>query len=180
MGNVKAVVARSGSRMIGGALLGGLIVVGCAATQLGATQADLARAQSQAKQGAAVFANQCAKCHGQRGEGIGNTPDVMGPGALPEYPRNTVSASDPAASDPQLLQIEAQARPAGAFWRDPFHNAQDLFTFVSTRMPKANPGKLSQPDYWAVVTFLLSAQGASLPATGLGPAAAKDIPIPRR
>ena len=169
------------STLIGGSLLlGGLIVVGCAATQLGATPADLARANDQAKQGATVFANECAKCHGQRGEGSGNTPDVMGPGALPEFPRNTVSASDPASSDPQLLQLEAQARPAGATWRDPFHNAQDLFDFVSTRMPKGNAGKLAKPDYWAVVTFMLSAQGSNLPAGGLGSANAKDTPIPRR
>jgi len=167
--------------VIGGAFaLCGLIGFGCAATQLGATPADLLRARDQAGQGATVFANECAKCHGQRGEGIGGTPDVMGPGALPEFPRNTVASSDPALSDPQMLQIEMQARPAGSAWRDPFRNAQDLFNFVSTKMPKGHPGDVKPADHWAVVTFILAAQGGKLPPAGIGPANASSIPIPRR
>jgi mono/diheme cytochrome c family protein len=158
----------------------GLIGLGCAAVQLGATPADLARVKGQSDRGATVFANECARCHGQRGEGIGAAPAILGPGALPEYPRTLVGSSDPAQSDPQLLQIEAQARPAGAAWRDQFRNAQDLFDFTSTHMPKGNAGKLPKPDYWAVVSFILAVQGANVPASGLGPANASSIPIPAR
>src|ERR1019366_6340890 len=100
---------------IGGAFeFCGLIGLGCAAPQLGATPADLARAKGQAEQGATGFANECARCHGQRGEGIGSAPAILGPGALPEYPRAIVGASDPAQSDPQLLQIEARLQPGPA------------------------------------------------------------------
>ena len=116
----------------------------------------------------------------QRGEGIGGVPDVMGPGALPEFPRSRSAANDPALTDPQLLQIEAQARPAGAAWRDPFRNAQDLYNFTSTQMPKREKGKLKPDDYWAVVNFLLAAQSAVLPAGGVGPANASSILIPKR
>jgi mono/diheme cytochrome c family protein len=171
----------SGLLVIGGSFaLCGLIGLGCAATQTGATTVELASARSQAGQGAAVFDKECARCHGQRGEGIGAAPDLMGPGALPEYPRNSVSSSDPAMSDPQLLQIEMQSRPAGSAWRDPFRNGQDLFNFVSTHMPKGNPASVKPADHWAVVTFLLAAQGAKVPPAGIGPANASGIPIPRR
>jgi mono/diheme cytochrome c family protein len=174
-------IVHHGTLVVGGAfMLCGLVVLGCAVTQMGATPADLARAQDQAATGAATFAAKCAKCHGQRGEGLGGVPALMGPGALPKYPRDIASSGDPALSDPQLLQIEAQARPAGAAWRDPFVNAQDLYTFTSTHMPKAHVGELNEGQNWAVVSFLLAAQGASLPVGGIGPANASTIPIPAR
>jgi mono/diheme cytochrome c family protein len=172
---------RTSSSFIRGVFIAcGLLVLGCAATQLGATLGDLARAHDQANQGATIFAGECAQCHGQRGEGIGVVPAILGPGALPEYPRNMGGSSDPGLTDPQLLQIEAQARPAGAAWRDPFRNVQDLYNFTSTQMPKGDKGKLKPADYWAVVNFLLVAQGAILPAGGVGPANASSTPIPAR
>jgi hypothetical protein len=67
----------------------------------------------------------------------------------------------------------------GAASRDTFRNAQDLYNFTSTRMPKAQPGGLAPGDYWALVNFLFAAQGASLPAGGIGPANASSVPIPR-
>jgi mono/diheme cytochrome c family protein len=157
----------------------GLVGLGCAAVQLGATPADLDRARGQSNRGATVFGSECAHCHGLRGEGVGSAPAILGPGALPEYPRALVGSTDPAQSDPQLLQIEAQARPAGAASRDQFRNAQDLFNFTSTHMPKGNAGRLPR-DYWAVVSFMLAVQGANVPASGLGPANASSILIPAR
>jgi hypothetical protein len=168
------------SRMGGLFVVGGLIGIGCAVTQMGATPAEIAQASGQAQKGADIFASVCAKCHGQRGEGMGNAPAILGAGALPEYPRDVVTTSDPAMSDPQLLQIQAQSRPAGAAWRDPFRNAQDLYGFVGTHMPKGQVGGIKHADYWAVVTFMLAAQGAGVPSGGIGPANAATIQIPRR
>ena len=166
---------------IGRAMLAsGLIGLGCAATQLGATPTDLAQARGQSERGANVYASECAKCHGQRGEGLSGAPAILGPGALPEYPRSSVSSNDPGLSDPQLLQIEAQARPAGAAWRDPFRNTQDLFNFTSTHMPKGRAGAVNPNDAWAVISFMLAVQGAGVPAGGIGPANASSIQIPRR
>jgi cytochrome c len=145
---------------------------------MGATQADLARAQEQAAPGANAFASACAKCHGPRGEGLAGAPPLLGRRALPEFPRNSGSG-DSAFIDQQQLQIEMQARPAGAAWRDPFRNAQDVFNFTSTHMPREHAGTLKTEEYWAVVNFLFAAQGASLPAGGIGPANASSIPIPR-
>jgi cytochrome c553 len=173
-------IAYLGTSVVCGAfLLCGLVALGCAVTQMGATTSDLARAHDQAGQGETTFANECAQCHGQRGEGRGDAPAILGTGALPEYPRDTGSSGSP-LTDPQLLQIEAQARPAGAAWRDPFRTAQDLYEFTHTHMPRGHAGELKPADYWAVLGFLLAAQGASLPTGGIGPANASSIPIPRR
>ena len=167
--------------VIGGAFaLCGLVLLGCAMTQMGATPADLARAQDQAAPGATTYAKECATCHGNRGEGLATAPALLGPGSLPEQPRNAGGSGDPTLTDPQQMQLEMQSRPAGAAWRDPFRNAQDLYNFISTFMPKEHAGALKPADYWAVVSFLLAAQGASLPAGGVSPANASSIPIPRR
>lgn len=167
--------------LIGGGLaLGSLLGIGCAVTQLGASPADLTRARGQAESGANIFAGACVSCHGQRGEGLGGASAILGPDALPEYPSNTINAADPAQSDPQLLQIEMQSRPAGAAWRDPFRNAQDLYNFISTHMPKGHADNLKVPERWAVVSFMLSVQGATLPPGGIGPTNASAIKIPRR
>ena len=45
---------------------------------------------------------------------------------------------------------------------------------------KPTPEQLKDVDYWAVVGFVLAAQGVSLPPAGLGPANAGTIPIPKR
>jgi mono/diheme cytochrome c family protein len=150
----------------------------CATAQRGATEANLAQAQGQAGPGATLFASSCAGCHGPRGEGLGSAPALLGPGALPEFPRTAGGSGDPTLIDPQQLQIEMQSRPAGAPTRDPFRNAGDLFRFVRTKMPKNHPGSLTDGDAWAVVNFILAAQGASLPPGGVGPANAAVVPVP--
>ena len=94
----------------------------------------------------------------------------MGPGALPEYPHDTGGVGDPTITDPQLIQIQAQTRPPGAPWRDPFRNAQDLYTFTTTHLPKSRAANLKDADYWAVVSYLLAVQGVSLPTGGIGAA----------
>ncbi|HJX66467.1 MAG TPA: c-type cytochrome [Polyangia bacterium] len=174
-------IAHPGTSVVGGAfVLCGLVWLGCAVTQLGATAADLARANDQAAPGATTYASECAKCHGQRGEGLAGAPALLGPGALPEFPRDIGNSGNAAFIDAQQLQIEMQKRPAGAAWRDPFRNAQDVYSYTSTHMPKTHAAELKPGDYWALMNFLLAAQGASLPAGGIGPANASSIPIPRR
>ena len=158
----------------------GLVWLGCASVQTGATVEDLSRAQGPAAAGATVFNNQCAKCHGQRGEGLGGASAILGPGALPEFPRSTGGAGDPNVVDPQLIQIQAQARPAGAAWRDPFRNAMDLYNFTTKHLPKSQAQSLKDADYWAVVNFMLAVQGATLPPRGIDASNAASIPIPRR
>jgi mono/diheme cytochrome c family protein len=161
-------------------VLGAMAFVGCATTKSGATPDEIARAHDQSAQGASVFTNECASCHGGRGEGLASAPAILGPGALPEYPRDTGGVGDPTITDPQLIQIQAQTRPAGAPWRDPLRNAQDLYTFTTTHLPKSRAANLKDADYWAVVSFMLAVQGVSLPSGGIGPSNAPSIPIPKR
>lgn len=161
-------------------VLGAMALVGCASTKSGATPDEIARAHDQSAQGASVFTNECASCHGGRGEGLASAPAILGPGALPEYPRDTGGVGDPTITDPQLIQIQAQTRPAGAPWRDPLRNAQDLYTFTTTHLPKSRAANLKDADYWAVVSFMLAVQGVSLPSGGIGPSNAASIPIPKR
>lgn len=143
----------------------------CASTPRGATEANFARAKNVAPSGAALFARECASCHGARGELAGNTPQILGEGALPEYPRPRNVNADPAAGDPESLKLEAQARPPGAPWRDPFRTARDLHTYVSTHMPlpKERAGSLSPEDYWAIINFMLVAHGVQVPPEGVNP-----------
>jgi mono/diheme cytochrome c family protein len=167
--------------LVGGVFaLFGLIGIGCAAIQTGATPDELAKARDQATQGANVFASECASCHGDRGQGVGGVPAILGPGALPENPRSSVASSNPGMGDPQLLQLQAQSRPAGAAWRDPFRTGQDLFAFLTTHMPMGHVGQLKPVDYWAVTGFMLAVQGAPVHTAGIGPANANSIQIPRR
>jgi hypothetical protein len=81
-------------------------------------------------------------------------------------------------SDPQQLQIQQNTRPAGAPWRDPFRNADSLYGFVSTHLPQSRAAALHPDDYWAVVTFMLSVQGAQLPPEGVTTTNASSITIP--
>jgi mono/diheme cytochrome c family protein len=172
---------RGTSKVVGGVMaLAAMALLGCASVPRGATAEELARAHDQTAQGATVYANECASCHGQRGEGLASAPAILGPGALPEYPRDTSGVGDPTITDPQLIQIQAQTRPAGAPWRDPLRNADDLRRFTGTHVPKSRADKISESDYWAVVGFVLAAQGVTLPAGGLNASNAASIPIPKR
>lgn len=145
------------------------LVAACAATPRGATEANFARAKSSVPNGAAAFARECASCHGARGENVTNTPQILGEGALPEYPRARNVNADPAAGDPESLKLEAQSRPPGAPWRDPFRTALDLHNYVSKHMPlpKERAGSLSPEDYWAILNFMLIAHGVQLPPEGV-------------
>src|SRR6185503_559228 len=116
--------------------------------------------------GAALFAEQCAGCHGARGESAtAGAPRVLGEGALPEYPRARNVNADPASGDPEALRLQAQSRPAGAPWRDPFRTAKDLHGYVSRNMPPSDKKRalLSAEDYWAIVNFMLLAHGVPTP-----------------
>ena len=56
----------------------------------------------------------------------------------------------------------------------------DLYNFTSKHVPKERAAGLKDADYWAVVSYLLAAQGVSVPPRGIGPANAASIPIPKR
>lgn len=150
----------------------------CAASQLGATEADIARARDQTPPGAEDFTKECARCHGARGEGLAGTPYVLGPGALPTYPRDFSGTS--ASTDPAQIQIQQQTRPAGAPRRDPFRNAGDLYGYLRNHLPKSRAASLQTQDYWDIVAFMLAAQGIALPQGGLKAENGSSVSLPAR
>lgn len=150
----------------------------CAATTSGAPDTTLSAAKGKSPNGARLYALECAGCHGDRGQGAAGSPPVMGTGALPVYPRDS-STSSPTVTDPQQLQTMSQTRPPGVMSRDPFRNAQDLYNYVSTKMPlpKSKAGSLKPDEYWAIVDFMLRAHGAKVPDAGVTPANASSISL---
>jgi len=87
--------------------------VACTAASVGATDADLARAEELESQGAAAYVRQCARCHGEHGEGLAGSAALFGPGGLPEYPRD---GSGPAGNS--VLSEKEMQRGAGNKERD--------------------------------------------------------------
>jgi mono/diheme cytochrome c family protein len=145
------------------------LAAACAGTPRGATRANLAKARSGSPQGSDLFHQHCAGCHGKRGESVTGAPRILGAGALPEYPRERDLKADPASGDPELLRLQAQTRPSGAPWRDPFRTAQDLHRYVSEAMPLPadKAGSLTAEQYWAIVHFMLLAHGVQVPPEGV-------------
>ena len=156
----------------------GLVLGACSATQLGATDANAANARTASAPGAEVFDRECAGCHGKKGEGGSAAPSILGAGALPTYPRDQSSAN-PAMNTGAQQQNADTSRPPGAPTRDPFRNAQDLYDYVSKRMPlpQSRAGTLKPEDYWAILNFMLVAHGVSVPPGGATPENAKSVPI---
>jgi len=151
----------------------------CASTPRGATEANFASARNGSPEGWTRFKQHCAGCHGERGESVTSAPRVMGAGALPEYPRERKHNADPAAGDPELLKLQAQSRPAGAPWRDPFRSAQDVYNYVSEKMPLPadQAGSLSEADYWSILNFMLRAHGVALPPEGVSAQNASSVKL---
>ena len=109
----------------------------------------------QANEGAKLYGDQCASCHGAQGEGV-DAPRVVGlaQGALPLNP------------------------PAGAKARKgTFRTAADVAGFVVKAMPPDSPGSLSEAQYWAILAFDLKANGVDLGAKRLDARTAPTVVI---
>jgi len=153
-----------------------VLAAGCTATPLGATPEHFS--QASLLPGASVYRRECASCHGERGEGLGQTPPVMGASALPTYERDPATLSNPALQNLSEQQREKNL-PPGATLRKPFKTAADLHGFISKQMPlpKGKAGSLSAEDYWAVLNFLLVGHGVAVPAGGVSEANAASVSL---
>ena len=156
--------------------LGVVAIVSCAATQRGASDANVANANAKAGDGGKLFGQQCAGCHGQRGEGR-TAPAIMGSGALPTYPKETSLGNNPALADPSELKLRESTRPAGAPKREPFNTAQDVYNYISKRMPMKAAGSLRPDEYWAILNFMLVAHGAAVPDGGINASNAATVKV---
>jgi hypothetical protein len=90
--------------------------------------------------GVQVYAQQCASCHGAKGEG--------GP-----PPASKLIAPEPKdfsfGNDPKLVKT------VGNYW--PY--ATTLYDYINRAMPFANPGTLPPNDVYSVVAFILAENG---------------------
>lgn len=116
------------------------------------TSAKTMTASSQVEHGAQVYANQCAHCHGNAGQGSRKAPPLVGKDAFP------------------LLREGAKAR-TGAI-----HNAMDIAAFATQYMPPDEDDRAGMvaADYWAVLAFALTANGVKL-SEPVGPNNAASI-----
>src|SRR5690348_16528387 len=99
-----------------------------------ARRQGLARRRGTARRGKEVFAENCAACHGDNGQGGIKDRLVGGQGSL--------------ATDHPVKTI-------GSFW--PY--ATTLFDYIHRAMPYQAPGSLSVDDTYAVTAYLLNLNG---------------------
>ncbi len=94
----------------------------------------LPRGQGNARQGEAIYAQSCAQCHGDFGEGLGNYPVLVG-------------------GDPdELKNGERPEKTVGSFW--PY--APILFDYIRRAMPFGDAQSLTADETYALTAFLLS------------------------
>jgi S-disulfanyl-L-cysteine oxidoreductase SoxD len=86
-----------------------------------------------AQQGTKIYAQQCAGCHGDRGEGRADFPALVGG-------RGSLSTDKP------VLTV-------GSYWP----TATTLFDYIWRGMPYGAPGSLSADETYALTAWVLSA-----------------------
>lgn len=105
---------------------------------------------AQIERGTQLYVANCAKCHGDSGQGSPGAPPVVGKDAFPLKPR-----------DGAKRDVE-------------FRTAADVFAWTTVHMPGDAPGTLSTDEYLAIFAFDLTANGVKLSAP-LDAAAAQAI-----
>lgn len=161
MGRSKSSVERSFRAWAGaaGAALLGVVVMACGS---GFTSTVVPYSSGPegphdpASRGAEVYAESCAGCHGENGEGSEGRPKLVGADAIPVEPA-----------------------PSAGARKTQMHSAQDLFAFLKSDMPPIAPGSLADDQYWAIVTYLVQANGADLHGQGVDAKSAPSIKIHR-
>lgn len=107
-------------------------------------------------QGEKLFAQQCASCHGEFGEGNGRWPELMGG-------QGTLRSEDP-------------RKTIGSYW--PW--APTIFDYVRRTMPFTAPQSLENDEVYAIVAYLLNLNDL-LPADAvLDAKSLADIKMPNR
>jgi mono/diheme cytochrome c family protein len=168
---------RSRQPRLGAVLLAIASLAGaCSSTPLGAPPKTLAAARARTPEGAALYERECSGCHGSRGEGLSSAPSVMGPSALPTFARGD-SRMD-SLELPNGVEREGLETPSEPT-RPAFRTAEDLYAYVSKWMPlpQERIGCLEPEEYWAVVNYLLIANGSPVPANGVNAGNASTVPV---
>ena len=128
---------------------------------VGPDGAELPPGRGTVAQGTALYATQCAMCHGKSGEGM-----------APAYPQ--LVGRDPRAehfvfaSDPKLPHT------IGNYW--PY--ATTLFDYIRRAMPHTAPGSLTDDQVYALTAYLLAANKVIPDSATLDAAALRLVKMP--
>jgi S-disulfanyl-L-cysteine oxidoreductase SoxD len=106
-------------------------------------------------EGQALFAQTCAACHGDKGQG---------------------GAADPLVGGAGTLASKKPLRTVGSYW--PY--ATTLFDFIRRAMPFNAPGTLTNDNVYAVAAYVLSMTGIVPANTVLDAASLPQVQMPNR
>lgn len=107
-------------------------------------------------EGEQIYAGRCAACHGEKGEGQGDFPKLVGG-------QGTLATASPVAT-------------IGSFWP----NSTTVFDYIHRAMPYNAPGSLTADDTYAVTAYLLHLNGIVGPKTVLDQGNLASVKMPNR
>lgn len=132
-------------------------------TDIGPEGSELPEGRGSARDGAQIFAQQCAACHGAEGQGL----EPLYPLLISRDPRGE---GFDFASDPKI------PRSIGNYWS----HATTLYDYIRRAMPLYTPGSLSADETYAVVAYLLAANKVIPDTATLDAAALRAVQMPAR
>lgn len=132
-------------------------------TDIGPEGTELPEGRGSARDGAQIFAQQCAACHGAEGQGL----EPLYPLLISRDPRGEGFAF---SSDPKI------PRSIGNYWP----HATTLYDYIRRAMPLYTPGSLSADETYAVVAYLLAANNVIADTATLDAAALRAVQMPAR
>lgn len=131
-------------------------------TDVGSDGIELPPGSGTVAGGAALYAAQCASCHGTNGEGIAPNPALIG--------RDSAAEGFRFGTDPRLVKT------IGNYW--PY--ATTLFDYVKRAMPLAAPGSLRDDEVYALTAYLLAENGVIARDASLDAASLRLVRMPYR
>ncbi len=137
---------------------GARVVVTASVILFATTNNVWAFTDNQARGGENIYKHQCARCHGDHGEGKDDSfkglraPELIGPSALPCKPR--------------LFQKIRQ---------HDFGTVKDVYDYVSATMPADQPASLESAQYWNVLAYTLHSNGKTADGVRLDAASSAQM-----
>jgi mono/diheme cytochrome c family protein len=130
---------------------------------VGSDGSELPAGRGTSAEGAALYAAQCAMCHGQKGEGM-----------APAYPR--LLGRDPKAEKFTFATDPKLPHTIGNYW--PY--ATTLFDYIKRAMPHTAPGSLTDDQVYALSAFLLAEDDVIADSTVLDAETLRKVQMPYR
>lgn len=128
---------------------------------VGAEGVELPAGNGSVGVGRALYAAQCAVCHGANGQGM--------PPAFP-----ALSGRDPKAEDFQFASDPKLVHTIGNYWP----HATTLFDYIRRAMPLTAPGSLTDDQVYSLTAYLLAVDGILPDTATLDAARLRDVRMP--